>query len=169
MDFKTDVETDFTGYDELETDTQVLDLIEREGKHYVIVDKCPLYAEKGGQVSDKGLLIIDGQSISVNGVMQVGAAFCLEIDKPIDSWNGQPIKARACVDSDHRKKIEAHHTATHLMHQALRSILGSHVEQKGSLVNDEYLRFDFSHFSKVTNEELAEEVRQRGAECNCRS
>ena len=144
MDFKTDVETDFTGYDELETDTQVLDLIEREGKHYVIVDKCPLYAEKGGQVSDKGLLMIDDQSISVNGVMQVGAAFCLEIDKPIDSWNGQPIKARACVDSDHRKKIEAHHTATHLMHWALHQSVGSDVAQQGSLVDCDRLRFDFN-------------------------
>ena len=88
--------------------------------------------------------MIDDQSISVNGVMQVGAAFCLEIEKPIDSWNGEVIHARVCVDHNHRKKIESHHTATHLMHWALHQSVSSDVAQQGSLVDCDRLRFDFN-------------------------
>ena len=158
MDFKTDVETKFTGFDELKSNALVIDLIEREGKHYAIVDTCPLYAEKGGQVSDKGHLMINDKIIKIEGVMQVGAAFCLEIEEPIDSWEGNPIEVTVSVDSERRKRVESHHTATHLMHWALHQAIGPDVSQQGSLVDCDRLRFDFNSEALSKDQLLAVET-----------
>ena len=144
MDFKSDVETEFTGFDENESAARIIELLERDGEYYAIVDRCPLYAEKGGQVSDHGQLIVSGESILILDVTQVGAAFCLCIEEGISSWEGKPIDVTLKVDSDRRRMIEIHHTATHLMHWALHEVVGSEVAQQGSLVDHGRLRFDFN-------------------------
>ncbi|MBA73567.1 MAG: alanine--tRNA ligase [Verrucomicrobiales bacterium] len=144
LDFKSEVETEFTGFDENESSARIIEFIEREGEYFAIVDKCPLYAEKGGQVSDHGQLIIGDEDILILDVTQVGAAFCLRIDGMISSWEGDPIDVILKVDSERRRMIETHHTATHLMHWALHEIVGPEVAQQGSLVDNGRLRFDFN-------------------------
>ena len=157
LDFKSDVETEFTGFDENESAARIIELLERDGEYYAIVDRCPLYAEKGGQVSDHGQLIVSGESILVLNVTQVGAAFCLCIEEGISSWEGKPIDVTLKVDSDRRRMIEIHHTATHLMHWALHEIVGSEVAQQGSLVDHGRLRFDFNSDALQPDQVLAVE------------
>ena len=144
LDFKSEVETQFTGFDEDESVARIIEFLERDGEYYVIVDKCPLYAEKGGQVSDHGQLVVGGENILILDVTQVGAAFCLRIDGQISSWEGSPIDVTLKVDSERRRMIETHHTATHLMHWALHEVVGPEVAQQGSLVDTGRLRFDFN-------------------------
>ena len=144
LDFKSDVETEFTGFDEDESAARVIEFIQRDGEYYAIVDKCPLYAEKGGQVSDHGQLVIGDENILILAVTQVSGAFCLRIEEPISSWEGDPVDVMLKVDSKRRRMIEIHHTATHLMHWALHEVVGPEVSQQGSLVDNGRLRFDFN-------------------------
>jgi alanyl-tRNA synthetase len=145
----------FTGYDSLEEKTRILKYrkVKSKGKEsfQIVLEQTPFYAESGGQVGDKGSLIINGQVVDVIDTKK-------ENDLIIHYTDIEPgdIKKEiiAKVDRDKRKKTQLHHSATHLLHAALRSVLGTHVTQKGSLVNDEYLRFDFSHFAKVTDDEI---------------
>ncbi len=146
----------FVGYDSLEIETKVLKYRKTKSKekeaYEIILDKTPFYAESGGQVGDKGSLFFDLEEIEVIDTKKdndITIHFTEKLPATIAT------KVFAKIDADKRSAIQAHHTATHLMHAALRSVLGKHVAQKGSLVNDEYLRFDFSHFAKVTDEELA--------------
>ena len=157
LDFKSDVETEFTGFDENESAARIIELLERDGEYYAIVDRCPLYAEKGGQVSDHGQLVVSGESILILDVTQVGAAFCLRIEEGISSWEGKPINVTLKVDSDRRRMIETHHTATHLMHWALHEVVGSEVAQQGSLVDNGRLRFDFNSDALQPDQVLAVE------------
>ena len=153
----------FVGYDSLETESNVLKYRKTtsQGKeaYQIVLDKTPFYAESGGQVGDKGEFLF----LSPNGE---GSGVRLEVtdtkkdnDLIVHYTQNLPEniseKVIAKVDAAKRIPTQIHHSATHLMHAALRSVLGKHVAQKGSLVNDEYLRFDFSHFAKVTDEELA--------------
>jgi alanyl-tRNA synthetase len=144
LDYKTDVETEFTGFDEDESTAQVLDVLDRDGMHYAIVDRCPMYAEKGGQVSDTGVLVIGDEEIAVAAVSQVGAAFCLALGSPLKAWQDQPLEVILRIDVPRRRMIETHHTATHLMHWALHEVVGPEVAQQGSLVASDRLRFDFN-------------------------
>ncbi|MFP6874277.1 MAG: alanine--tRNA ligase [Verrucomicrobiales bacterium] len=144
LDYKTDVETEFTGFDEDESAAQVLEVLDRDGMHYAIVDRCPMYAEKGGQVSDTGVLVIGEEEIAVSAVSQVGAAFCLALGNRIKAWQGQPLEVTLKLDAPRRRMIEIHHTATHLMHWALHEVVGPEVAQQGSLVAPDRLRFDFN-------------------------
>jgi alanyl-tRNA synthetase len=145
----------FVGYDTFETESKVLKYrkTKSQGKelYQIILDTTPFYAESGGQVGDTGILIFNGEKVSVVNTKK-------ENDLIIHFTERLPININANViakiDADRRKKTAVHHSATHLLHAALRKVLGTHVQQKGSLVNDEYLRFDFSHFAKVTNEEI---------------
>ena len=147
--------THFMGYDTLECEANIVKFREVSAKgktHYeIVLDKTPFYAEMGGQVGDKGVLMSDNETINVVNTVK-------ENDLSIHITDTLPLNPEtvftAKVDETRRLKIEANHTATHLMHAALRQVLGSHVEQKGSLVDDERLRFDFSHFSKMTDEEI---------------
>ncbi len=146
----------FVGYDLLETNTSVIKYrkVTAKGKeqYQLILNTTPFYAESGGQVGDTGTLLFEGQPINVTNTKKENDLiihFTDELPAAINS----PVVAK--VDAERRLKIALHHTATHLMHAALRTVLGKHVAQKGSLVNDGYLRFDFSHFAKVTNEEIA--------------
>ncbi len=152
-----DNEQEFIGYDTLEANVRIMKYREvvskKEGTQYQLVfNLTPFYAEGGGQVGDKGYLedahgdvvyIIDTKKEN-NEIIH----FAKNLPKHIgESFN-------AVVDRKQRSRTEANHTATHLLHQALREILGKHVEQKGSAVHSKYLRFDFSHFSKLTPDEL---------------
>ncbi len=147
--------TDFVGWDFTEHECHILryrKVVQKKQTFYqIVLDKTPFYAEMGGQVGDQGVLVSENETIEIidtkseNGLT---VHIAKELPKVLDA------DFMACVDTDKRRASEANHSATHLLDQALREVLGTHVEQKGSLVSPEGLRFDFSHFQKVTSEEL---------------
>jgi len=153
----TDTEQEFIGYDALEAHVKLVKYrkvtSKKEGDQYQLVfNLTPFYAEGGGQVGDKGYLeapngdvtyIVDTKREN-NEIVH----FAKSLPKDVSG------EFKAVVDEKQRWRTECNHTATHLLHQALREVLGTHVEQKGSAVHSKYLRFDFSHFSKLTTEEL---------------
>ncbi len=118
----------------------------------VVLDKTPFYPEGGGQVGDKGSLDFDGEQIHVLNTIKENDLIIHIVNK-LPSDNSKP--AKAMINSARRSLIENNHTATHLMHAALREVLGTHVQQKGSLVKESVLRFDFSHFQKMSSDEIA--------------
>lgn len=146
---------EFVGYDSLEARSKIIKYrkVKAKGKeqYQIILDKTPFYAESGGQVGDTGVLESGSERIIITDTKKENnliVHFSDSLPKNIsDSFSAK-------VDGQKRKLTENNHSATHLLHAALREVLGKHVEQKGSLVNDEHLRFDFSHFSKVSDEEL---------------
>jgi alanyl-tRNA synthetase len=146
---------EFVGYDSLETQAKVLKYrkVKSKGKeaYQIVLDKTPFYAESGGQVGDTGELIINNKQLAVVDTKKENDLIIHFANSIPADLNGVVI---AKVDETKRKHTAIHHSATHLLHAALRKVLGSHVAQKGSLVNADYLRFDFSHFSKMTDEEI---------------
>jgi alanyl-tRNA synthetase len=147
--------TFFVGYNELQTDTQVVKYRKVKSKakeHYqIVLETTPFYAESGGQVGDTGHLEFGDEKITVTDTKKENDLFIQFTDKlPKDI----SLPVTAFVNEEARLRIMYNHTATHLLHSALRQILGKHVAQKGSLVSADILRFDFSHFSKVTDEEI---------------
>ena len=148
-------ETEFVGWDFTETDCRILRYrrVQQKKQTYfeLVLDKSPFYAEMGGQVGDSGVLKNDNETVEIFDTKR-------ENNLPIHLTKKLPAQPeaafRALVNEKARRGSEANHTATHLLDQALREVLGTHVEQKGSLVTADYLRFDFSHFQKVTPEEL---------------
>lgn len=147
----------FVGYTELETSAKVLKYrkIKAKGKeqYQLVLDKTPFYAESGGQVGDTGTLVFGNETIAVTDTKKENDLIVHFVDALPATVEGT---VTATVDARKRQSIARHHSATHLLHAALRQVLGTHVAQKGSLVNADYLRFDFSHFAKVTDEELAQ-------------
>ena len=148
-------ETAFVGWDHTEYECRILRyrrVTQKKQTFYqIVLDKTPFYAEMGGQVGDRGVLVSETESIEVIDTKRENN-LPVHITKQIPQNPQAPFMA--CVDIDLRHASEANHTCTHLLDQALREVLGEHVEQKGSLVTPEGLRFDFSHFQKVTAEEL---------------
>ena len=144
-------DTEFVGYDTLEVDTQVLRYrkVSQKGKEFyqVVLSKTPFYAEMGGEVGDTGF-VGTARIIDTKRENNLAVHICTELPDAIE----QPLLAK--VDADRRQAIACNHTCTHILHYALRTVLGQHVEQKGSLVTPDSLRFDFSHYQKVTPEEL---------------
>ncbi len=150
-----DAEQSFVGYDFMECEAEIIRYrkVAQKGKTFyqIALDRTPFYAEMGGQVGDMGYLEADGQKITVRDVKKENNLSVHIVDQlPEDP----SATFRAVVNMARRIKISANHTATHLLHEALREVLGTHVEQKGSFVNDSLLRFDFSHFQKLTEEEV---------------
>ncbi len=148
-------ESRFVGYDYTEYTCHILkyrEVKQKKGVVYeVILDETPFYGEMGGEIGDQGDLINGEETIHVlDTKKEAGVAVHI-----VDHIPANPeAEFMACVDVDKRRAIEANHTCTHLLDEALREVLGNHVEQKGSLVTAEGLRFDFSHFEKVTPEQL---------------
>ena len=149
--------TEFVGYDSLEIKTRVVRYrkVKSKGKegYQLVLEATPFYAESGGQVGDTGTLQFAGEEIEVYDTKKENNLIIHFTERLPFAIEGEVL---ARVNLPVRKSTEAHHSATHLLHAALRKVLGTHVAQKGSLVNQEHLRFDFSHFSKVTLEEIAQ-------------
>jgi len=157
----------FVGYDTLESTTKVIKYrkVKAKGKeaYQLVLEITPFYAESGGQVGDTGELIFtsplstsgegQGERIIVNDTKKENDLIIHFVDNLPSDLSGKLI---ARVDAKKRRNTAWHHSATHLLHAALRKVLGTHVTQKGSLVNAEHLRFDFSHFAKMTDQEIAE-------------
>ncbi len=163
-ELRTDAETEFLGYDGTEGASHVVALF-RDGAAVdslgagddgaVVLSSTPFYAESGGQIGDTGILVEDGKLFRVDDTQKSGQANvhfgCVE-QGSLETGD----KLEAVVDAERREAIRLNHSATHLMHAALRQVLGDHVTQKGSLVAPERLRFDFSHYEPVTAEQLQE-------------
>ena len=149
-------EENFVGYDQIEAETYITryrKVENKDGEFYqVVLSNSPFYPEGGGQIGDKGVLENATESFEVLETKKENGLI-------ISLINGLPKDAGAIfyakVNANERKNSQANHSATHLLHEALREVLGTHVEQKGSYVGPDYLRFDFSHFNKMTDEELA--------------
>jgi alanyl-tRNA synthetase len=182
---KTDAETEFTGYAGTEGSSEIVSLykdgesvefLEAGDEGAVILSSTPFYAESGGQTGDKGILVADGELFNVADTQKSGKANVhFGTVEQGELKVGDAIEA--VVDADRRQAIRLNHTATHLMHAALRQVLGDHVTQKGSLVAPDRLRFDFSHYEGVTAEQVQavedlvnEEIRKNtGADTNLMS
>jgi len=155
----TEEQSEFVGYDDLEIETEILKYrkVKAKGKeqYQIVLRQTPFYAESGGQVGDTGRLEDHSRQfwVDITDTKKENGLTVHFTDILPDNLEG---KFWAVVDEDKRVLTEDNHSATHLLHAALKQVLGKHVNQKGSLVNADYLRFDFSHFAKVTDEELAQ-------------
>jgi alanyl-tRNA synthetase len=151
-----DAETKFVGYTQMETNSTIIKYrhVKAKGKeaYQWVLSETPFYAESGGQVGDSGTLTFeDGTLLQVTDTKKENNLF-IHFTDTLPNVIGEKVKAQVAIA--HRKNTTLHHSATHLLHAALRNVLGKHVAQKGSLVNAEQLRFDFSHFAKMTPEEI---------------
>lgn len=150
-------ETKFVGYDYTEYETSILRYREVKQKnqtfYQIVLSETPFYAESGGQVGDTGVLVSEFETIDIIDTKKENN-LPIHIAKKLPEHLDAPMMA--CVDTDKRAACAANHSCTHLLDEALRQVLGTHVEQKGSLVTPDSLRFDFSHFQKVTPEQLRE-------------
>jgi len=152
--FEEHGKTEFTGYENFEDEGKILHIAKSEGisGYEVIFDRTPFYAESGGQVADTGIITSGEFEGKVVNVVKKHDVFIhqVEIVKGIAPSVGAEVKMK--IDADRRKDIQRNHTATHILHKVLRENLGTHVEQSGSLVDDEKLRFDFSHYEAIEPE-----------------
>ena len=152
--FEEHGKTEFTGYEKFKDEGKILHIAKSEGisGYEVIFDRTPFYAESGGQVADTGIITSGEFEGKVVNVVKKHDVFIhqVEIVKGIAPSVGAEVKMK--IDADRRKDIQRNHTATHILHKVLRENLGTHVEQSGSLVDDEKLRFDFSHYEAIEPE-----------------
>jgi len=164
QDIKLDSQTEFTGYDYLQDQAKIVGLFKKgqpvdrlhDGDEGIVVlDKTPFYGESGGQAGDNGTIEADGAVFKVSDTQKQGGNLFLHKGKLVSGSLQPDQSVVAHVNAEDRKATELNHSATHLLHAALRQLLGDHVTQKGSLVNPERLRFDFAHFEPVTASEIA--------------
>lgn len=157
--------TEFLGYDVLEADSVVLAIVDTQGIHELavagqevrlILDRTPFYAESGGQVGDHGTISTADFEFKVSDCKRGIGALSIHIGQVIKGSIVPGTKANASVDKAYRMDVARNHTATHLLHKALKEVLGTHVEQAGSAVDHQRLRFDFSHFQPMTDAEISD-------------
>ena len=163
QDIKHDSQTNFIGYHSLKESSKIIGLFEKgvaveslqEGAEgLVILDKTPFYAESGGQAGDSGVITVGNAIFEVVDTQKQGGGLFLHKGKVVQGTIENQQLCEVSVNEGERNSTELNHSATHLLHAALRQTLGEHVTQKGSLVNPEKLRFDFSHFEPMTAEEI---------------
>lgn len=154
---KGDDQTIFLGYETLDAEAQILKFrkvkTKKESFYQIVLDQTPFYAESGGQIGDRGALVSAEGSFFIRDTQKENDLIVHIADKlPKDLF----VTFSAKVDAEKRRMTMNHHSATHLMHAALKVVLGDHVEQRGSLVDENHLRFDFSHFAKMTAEQITQ-------------
>ncbi len=163
QDIDLNSQTDFTGYEHLDDQAHIIALysqgqpvsrLQTGEEGLVVLDKTPFYGESGGQVGDSGQIIASDAVFEVTDTQKQGGTLFLHTGKVLSGTLHVAQLCHAKVNAEARKATELNHSATHLLHAALRGVLGEHVAQKGSLVNPERLRFDFSHFEPVTSEQI---------------
>ena len=151
-------QTEFLGYDVNKVDAAVIKYREIQNNEYeLILDKTPFYAESGGQIGDSGIIQSDDFTFNVKDTYYIGQEICHrgEFSKGQIEKN-KNITVSVNIDKDKRESIKSNHTATHLLHKALKMVLGSEVQQAGSLVSNDYLRFDLTHYQKIDNTQIDE-------------
>lgn len=149
-------ETEFTGYDDLRTSAHILTSKSQDDTELIILDRTPFYVEAGGQIDDTGKIHIADNSLEVIDLVKVNNRIAHIVNNENGVTIEKGLEAIADVDSKRRWDIMRNHSSTHFMHAALRQVLGTHVQQAGSYVGPDRLRFDFSHFGKMTAEEIKE-------------
>ena len=146
--------TDFIGYDNIEVQSNITKYHQNNQQCEIVLDKTPFYAESGGQVGDTGDLTADGFNFKVNDVQKAGEEY-IHCGQITSGSMENLMKVEAKINVPHRNAIRRNHTATHLLHQALKDILGDHVQQAGSLVGEKLLRFDLTHYEQISSEQLS--------------
>ena len=147
----------FLGYEVTESISQIMRYAEEDNIVYIVLDKTPFYAESGGQVGDTGTIVNGNISLNVIDVKKDNDSFIHICKGKIDNADG---KVNCRIDENRRLSIKKNHTATHLMHKALKNIIGEHVNQAGSMVHHDYLRFDLTHFEKISRDQIRAIERQ---------
>ncbi|MDP6340196.1 MAG: alanine--tRNA ligase [Candidatus Marinimicrobia bacterium] len=147
-------DSEFMGYETLSTKSEIRRYAVQDSQIMVILDQTPFYAESGGQIGDTGMIKGDGIDLTVNDVKKNNDSFIHFCTGSIKEKAGGKVECQ--VDGEQRENIRKNHTATHLMHQALKLVLGDHVHQAGSLVHSDYLRFDLTHFEKLNPGQIRE-------------
>jgi alanyl-tRNA synthetase len=148
--------SEFTGYDEIKTESKIIGHKKEQETDLIILDRTPFYVEAGGQIDDTGILKIDSKDYNVVDLTKIENNIVHVVQSEDDDVSLKNKTALAEVDKLRRWDIMRNHTATHFLHSALRKILGTHVQQAGSYVGPDHLRFDFTHYSKLSPEELNE-------------
>ncbi|MEO0446424.1 MAG: alanine--tRNA ligase [Verrucomicrobiota bacterium] len=161
LELKTEVVSEFCGFEVDETEAEVVEVMSAEEMTLVIVDRSPLYVEKGGQLGDTGLLFFGEEEFPIRKTIRAGEALCLQIEGEVAFDPG--TKVRIALDGDRRRSIEANHTVTHLLHWALHEVVDQEASQQGSLVAPERLRFDFNSgaLDEKQLEALTKQVNER--------
>ena len=148
-------DSEFVGYEYLKTSSRVLKYAEIENGFIIVLDKTPFYAESGGQVGDRGSISFDGVDLTVIDVQKQNEMIVHLCKGEVSNWS-KANSVKCSVDEDHRNNVKRNHTATHLLHAALKSVLGDQVQQAGSLVHPNYLRFDLTYFEKISKTQIRE-------------
>jgi len=145
---KIDAVSRFTGYEDTVSESKVLYVQDNQ----IVTEATPFYVEKGGQVSDTGTVLVGGESYAVEDVRESGKAIVHILDRDVAASIGDVAVAK--IDVPRRRDVQREHSATHILHEALRRVLGTHVQQAGSLVAPEHLRFDFAHFERMSDDQV---------------